>query len=145
MLFWKVGKTPNKQTKTNYIALKRDTTHKVCCFSFPCTNNYQRGFQAFKSHTLVPFLSHTIALKGLVLKLHVYWVRRICLCVSKSYITLRGKKTLKCGPATRTQTRLFFNSMRFSAFIWCPHFQQLGFMQKNIKCHRAYNKNKIKS
>lgn len=57
------------------------------------------------------------------------------------------RKTLKCDPATRTQTRpflfLFFNSMRFSAFIWCPRFQQLGFMQKNIKCHRAHNKTKI--
>lgn len=57
-----------------------------------------------------------------------------------------SQKKKKSGPATRAKPDFFFfflNSSRFSAFIWCPYFQQLGFMQKNIKCHRAYNKRKI--
>lgn len=101
--------------------------------------------QAFKTHTLVPFCNDKMTLKKPCFEVaHKLGGGRLPLCFQLPQHTSHTQ----CDTATRTYTRLlffYFNSLRFSAFIWCPHFQQLGFMQKNIKCHRAYNKNKIKS
>ena len=79
--------------------------------------------------------------------MHTSWVGGVCLCASNCHNTLHTHSVTQPQGLTPDFFFFFFyfNSLRFSAFIWCPHFQQLGFMQKNIKCHRAYNKNKIKS